>query len=147
MAHSIEGRVPFLDHRFAELAASLSVRAKIHNGWSKFVLRKAMTGLLPADVQWRPGKMGYPTPYRPWLSGPLFKETRARILEGAFARAGYLNRPEMERRLAEQREGTAAHTALIWKCLCLATWYDQRDSLADQKAAVRANCDSAESPL
>ncbi len=139
MAFSIEGRVPFLDHRFAALAGSLDAKAKIRNGWSKVILREAMTGLLPADVQWRRGKMGFPTPYQIWLSGPLFKETQTRILDSALIRAGYLDRDRVEKHLAEHRQGTRRHTGSIWKWLCLSMWYDGKTNLTDISYSARSS--------
>lgn len=60
MAHSIEARVPFLDHKFAELAMSIPLQKKIGNGMQKRVLREAMVGRLPQEIIYRPktGKKG-----------------------------------------------------------------------------------------
>jgi len=129
MAFSIEGRVPFLDHRFVEVVGSLGVKARIRDGWSKIILREAMNEVMPADVQWRRDKMGFPTPYQSWLSGPLFKETQSRILDSALASEGYLDRDRMERHLADYRQGTGPDTGAIWKWLCLSMWYDERANL------------------
>jgi asparagine synthase (glutamine-hydrolysing) len=67
MAHSIESRVPFLDHRLVELAFALPDSAKVHRGWSKYALRRALDGLLPDAVVWRRDKKGFPTPVGNWL--------------------------------------------------------------------------------
>src|SRR5712691_6955590 len=67
MAFSIESRVPFLDHRLVELAFALPDEVKRHAGWSKYGLRKALDGLLPASVVWRRDKKGFPTPVGDWL--------------------------------------------------------------------------------
>jgi asparagine synthase (glutamine-hydrolysing) len=67
MGHSIESRVPFLDHRLVELAFALPDGAKQHGGWSKYAMRRALEGLLPASVVWRRDKKGFPTPVGNWL--------------------------------------------------------------------------------
>ncbi len=67
MAFSIESRVPFLDHRLVELAFALPDSAKLHAGWSKYALRRALDGLLPHNVVWRRDKKGFPTPVGNWL--------------------------------------------------------------------------------
>jgi asparagine synthase (glutamine-hydrolysing) len=67
MAFSIESRVPFLDHRLVELAFALPDTAKLHAGWSKYVLRRALDGVLPPGTVWRRDKKGFPTPLGAWL--------------------------------------------------------------------------------
>ena len=68
MRHSIETRLPFLDYRLMEFSFSLPIEAKIQNGWSKHVLRKAMSGVLPQDIAWRRDKLGFESPMRSWMA-------------------------------------------------------------------------------
>jgi asparagine synthase (glutamine-hydrolysing) len=68
MRHSVETRLPFLDYRVVELAVSLPAQHKIHDGWTKYALRKAMDGQLPAEIVWRKDKMGFEAPERTWLA-------------------------------------------------------------------------------
>jgi asparagine synthase (glutamine-hydrolysing) len=63
MGVPFEGRCPFLDYRMVELATTLPVTYLIRHGWHKWILRKAMEDLLPAEVVWRRTKMGFPFPY------------------------------------------------------------------------------------
>ncbi len=137
MAFSIEGRVPFLDHRFAERAFSLGVKAKIRDGWSKVILRDAMDSLLPHAIQWRRDKVGFPTPYDRWFEGPLFKEAESRIMESGICREGYLDRSQVERLLREHQQGKRKLSTWIWKWLCLAQWYEGRDHLTDRTYAAQ----------
>src|SRR4029079_445907 len=69
--HSLEARVPFLDHRFAELLFSLDARRLIERGRTQAVLRDAPAGLLPEKVRDRRDKLGFVTPEGAWLRGPL----------------------------------------------------------------------------
>ncbi len=68
MRHSIETRLPFLDYRLVELGVSLPGAYKINDGWTKFVLRKAVSNILPSDVVWRKNKLGFEAPERTWLA-------------------------------------------------------------------------------
>jgi asparagine synthase (glutamine-hydrolysing) len=71
MAFSLEARVPLLDHRVVELGLSLPDRLKVRHGWSKFVVREAMAGIVPDRVRWRTSKLGFAAPDRPWLADAL----------------------------------------------------------------------------
>lgn len=66
MAYSIETRNPFLDHRLVNFAFSLPITMKIKNGWTKYVLRKALKEL-PQEIAWRRDKQGFLTPEEKWI--------------------------------------------------------------------------------
>ncbi len=70
MAHSIEVRPPFLDHRIVEFAARLPARLKINGRSTKHVLRKLVSTKLPSEIL-RRGKEGLDIPAHEWLRGPL----------------------------------------------------------------------------
>lgn len=71
MAYSIEARLPFLDYRLVELCISLAPSLKIQDGWTKWVLRKAMSDVLPHDIAWRRNKIGFAAPDDLWLARHL----------------------------------------------------------------------------
>jgi asparagine synthase (glutamine-hydrolysing) len=71
MAHSVEARLPFLDYRLVEFLASLGDEKKIVDGETKWILRQAMKGIVPAPILERQDKMGFATPEDKWLRGPL----------------------------------------------------------------------------
>jgi asparagine synthase (glutamine-hydrolysing) len=70
MAHGLESRVPFLDHRIVELAATIPADVKFENGNMKHVLRSAMRSKLPPRIVNRQDKMGFPVPLHDWISNP-----------------------------------------------------------------------------
>ena len=70
MAHGLESRVPFLDHRIVELAATIPADIKFENGNMKHVLRTAMRSKLPERIFNRQDKMGFPVPLHEWLTSP-----------------------------------------------------------------------------
>ena len=74
MAHGREVRLPFLSHPLTEFIFSLPPWFKIHNGWSKFILRESMKEILPEKITWRKDKIGYQTPQERWLVKDKFQE-------------------------------------------------------------------------
>ena len=71
MAFSIEVRLPFLYHDLVEFVFSLPSEYKIHEGWSKFILRKSSESVLPKEITWRVDKMGYQAPQEDWRKKSL----------------------------------------------------------------------------
>ena len=67
MRHGIETRLPFLDFRIVEAGVSMPVDLKIRSGWSKYVLRRATSNLLPENIVWRRVKIGFEAPMKMWL--------------------------------------------------------------------------------
>lgn len=68
MKFSIETRVPFVDYNVVELAYSLPFNFKMHNGWSKYILRKAAKDKLPKEILWRRNKFGFEAPNKKWMA-------------------------------------------------------------------------------
>jgi asparagine synthase (glutamine-hydrolysing) len=123
MACSIESRVPFLDHDFVEFAMSIPDNLKIHGGTQKYVLKKAVEGLVPSGIIHRK-KMGFPTPVHQW-----FKEPRAEPLLAALrARDGllaaYVDASELDRLIERHRAGLVDATDRLWRLLNLQIWGD-----------------------
>lgn len=77
MAHGREVRLPFLNHELVEFIFSLPAQYKIHQGWSKWLLRKSMEPLLPQSIVWRKEKVGFETPQQQWMQE---KKVQERIL-------------------------------------------------------------------
>jgi asparagine synthase (glutamine-hydrolysing) len=97
MAFAIEVRLPFLFHELAEFSINLPAHYKIRDGWSKYILRKAMEPLLPPAIAWRPDKIGFESPQDEWLDHPRFKER----VEGAVAllqKENWIGTPVREKR-------------------------------------------------
>ena len=71
MAHSIEARVPLVDHRYVEAALALEPTKKIKNGFTKYAFRKIGNKLLPETIVWRRNKFGFEAPEALWLNRHL----------------------------------------------------------------------------
>jgi asparagine synthase (glutamine-hydrolysing) len=120
MAASIESRVPFLDHPLAEFAASLPDRLKLHGWTTKYVLREAMRGTLPAAILERP-KMGFPVPIGRWLRGP-YRWLVDECVLGERAAARDLFEPAAVRRLVAAHMSGENHSERLWSLINLELW-------------------------
>ncbi len=74
MAHSVEVRLPFLFHELVEFIFALPDHLLIHNGWTKYVLRKAMENQLPEIITWRKDKIGYEPPQEDWMKNKEYAD-------------------------------------------------------------------------
>jgi asparagine synthase (glutamine-hydrolysing) len=74
MAHSREIRLPFLSHELVEFIFSLPAQYKIHNGFPKWLMRKAMSTHLPDEIVWRTDKVGYEPPQKKWMGHNRLQE-------------------------------------------------------------------------
>ncbi|HET7563091.1 MAG TPA: XrtA/PEP-CTERM system amidotransferase [Rhodanobacteraceae bacterium] len=132
MAHSLEVRVPLLDHRLVEWASSLPPRLKLRNGTGKYVLKKMLEPDLPHAVLYRP-KMGFRVPLAAWLRGPLANRTREALRGGAIAESGYFEASVLDRLVRQHASGQSDHSATLWKLLMLDAFLQhmQRTTAAD----------------
>jgi asparagine synthase (glutamine-hydrolysing) len=121
MAVSLEVRAPYLDPRVAEFAASLPSRYKLHGYTSKYILKRAAKGLVPAFVG-RRGKKGFGVPFAKWLKGELRPLARDLLSPERLRRGGLFN-PEYVARLQDEHErGSANHRKLLWTLLTFELW-------------------------
>ncbi len=75
MAHGRELRLPFLNHELVEFIFTLPANYKIQNGYTKWLLRRAMNEKLPADIIWRTDKVGYEPPQKKWMKQKAMQES------------------------------------------------------------------------
>ncbi len=121
MAHSLEVRPPFLDHRIAEFAASLPQRLKIRGNTLKFVLRELMKDKLPPAVVKRK-KEGFDIPIHDWLRGALKPLLLDTLTDEAVKRSG-LFRPAKVRDLISAHLSRRANVGYhLWGLLILFLW-------------------------
>jgi asparagine synthase (glutamine-hydrolysing) len=122
MANSLEVRSPFLDHEVVEFAASLPLHLKLRGWTQKYLLRRAMRGLLPEAVIRRP-KMGFGVPIDHWFRHELREMAYDVLLDARARQRGYF-RPDVVRRyLDEHVEGRAHHHPRLWSLLMLEQWH------------------------
>lgn len=122
MAHSIEARVPFVDHRVIELSLALGNDHKIVGGETKRVLRRAMTGILPEFVRKRRDKLGFATPEQEWFRGPL-KDLAREGIEATLKRFPSLLNADGTRALAaDMFDGKRPVDFTLWRIINLGLW-------------------------
>jgi len=121
MAFSIESRVPFLDYRLVEFVFSIPTIYKINKGWTKYILRKSMKGILPEKIRCRKDKMGFVTPQDTWLK-EIEGDVR-KILNNSFSKRGYLNPNQIPLILEDYYKGNNSLGKLVWKMFCLELWF------------------------
>jgi asparagine synthase (glutamine-hydrolysing) len=114
---AIEARLPYLDHRFVEMALGLPVQLKMHDGWTKWLLRKAMEGILPEAIGWRRNKIGFAAPDRLWLDRHL-PRMRDKVLASGLV-AAHADMKTLARRF------NGLSLLMRWRLYCLALWADQ----------------------
>lgn len=118
MAHSLEVRVPLLDHPLVEWASSLVPELKLRGRQGKYVLKQALAPDLPHEVLDR-RKMGFSVPLAAWFRGPLAPRIREALGHGAVAQCGYFERPVLDELVHEHIAGRRDHGTVLWSLLML----------------------------
>jgi asparagine synthase (glutamine-hydrolysing) len=124
MAVSLETRAPFLDPRVGQFAASIPLDFKLRGNKGKYILKKAMEGLLPHEILHRQ-KKGFGIPIADWLKGrlnPLMHEMldAKRLREQGLFEAEYVSQL-----ITEHEQGVASHHKQLWTLLVFQLWYDR----------------------
>jgi len=121
MAASIESRVPFLDNPLVEFTARIPAAHQMKGMAGKFILKEAVEDLLPHDIIYRK-KMGFPTPWAYWLSGPQLQQIETLLTEPRSSARGLFRADAISRIFAEHRAGHRDHGNRIWRLLNLELW-------------------------
>ena len=123
MACSIESRVPFLDHPFVEFAARVPDTLKIRNGVTKYILKEAVSKLLPSSIVHRK-KMGFPTPITKWLSGSMLETVAGTLRDPDGLLSGYVDATALDSLIDRHRKSQEDATDRIWRLLNFQLWGD-----------------------
>ena len=121
MATSLETRAPFLDVDVMELAFSMPGHLKIRSGERKYVLKRAMKGLLPESVLTR-GKEGFSIPMKSWLRREWAPMMQDLLGPDRVGRRGWLEPAQVTRRVREHLAGTQNHAHLLFSLMVLERW-------------------------
>ena len=123
MSCSIESRVPFLDHKFVEFAASVPPHMKLRGKDGKYIIKKAVEDLIPRNIIYRK-KMGFPTPITAWLMQEESRAVRDYLRDPDGVLAGYINMTYLSDLLDKHDRGQHDATDRIWRLLNLQVWGD-----------------------
>jgi asparagine synthase (glutamine-hydrolysing) len=120
MAHSLEARVPLLDHPFVEFAATIPADWKLHRGKTKQIFLKALRGRLPNEILDRT-KKGFGVPLNRWFRGPLRPLVKELLLSETFRRRGIFDIAYV-RRLIERQEHGRPLDLHLWTLMSFELW-------------------------
>jgi asparagine synthase (glutamine-hydrolysing) len=121
MAHSLESRVPLLDHRLVELVATMPARHKFEGGQLKYLIKRAAGDTIPASVLGRKDKMGFPVPLQQWLRGNSREFVLDTVLSQSARQRGIFDAAAVEAHLDVE----APFSRQIWGILNLELWYER----------------------
>ncbi len=124
MAHSLEVRVPLLDHKFVEWAFNAAPETTLQGHEGKYCFKKAMEPYLPKDVLYRK-KMGFAVPLIQWFRGPLQQKLRDSLLSGEMMKSGLFNRKTIETLIDQHTTGRRDHSAALWTLLMFAAFMEK----------------------
>lgn len=123
MSTSVEGRVPFLDHGLVDFTMDIPQAWKVKGGEPKYLLKKALTGILPDDILYRP-KMGFGAPMAEWLRGEFGKQAENTVLNSPLINDGPFNRDHITKLFKGHREGRLEGALHLWLLFNLTAWHD-----------------------
>ena len=117
MAHGVEVRLPFLSYELVQFIFSLPASFKIHDGWTKWLLRKMMDKKLPDEIVWRKDKVGYEPPQLQWMQNEVLQdymhEAKRKLVNNGILKATALNKKIMPK-------GAHESNNFDWRYLCAA---------------------------
>lgn len=125
MGVSLEGRVPFLDHRVVEFAWRIPQSMKLHDGQGKWILRQILYRHVPKQLVERP-KMGFAVPIDAWLRGPLRDWAEALLDEGRLRCEQYFNPELVHAKWAEHLSGKRNWQYHLWSVLMFQAWLEEQ---------------------
>ena len=122
MAHSIEGRVPFLDHDLVEFANNLPDMLKLKNNAGKYILRETFKNILPAKILYRK-KKGFGVPLKYYFRNEL-KKYAYDIIFG-FNKFYYYDKKLLKKSWDLHQSGKSDYSALFWNIIIFNKWFDR----------------------
>jgi asparagine synthase (glutamine-hydrolysing) len=120
MAHSIEARVPLLDHKLVEFAATIPPELRLRRGTTKYIFKRAMRGILPDEIIDRP-KHGFGIPLGRWFRGQLGAFVRELLLSETSRRRGIFN-PAYIEQLVQRHENGRELDLHLWTLISFELW-------------------------
>jgi len=123
MSTSVEGRAPYLDHNLVEFALGIPSKLKIKNGRTKYILKKAVEGIIPENIIYRK-KQGFSAPVKEWFSDELGIFMTDSILNSKIRTREFFNYEYIEDMLRQQRQGESYFSTHLWVLFNICRWYD-----------------------
>lgn len=121
MAHALEVRVPLLDHQFIEYAATIPHDLKLRGGEGKYILKKAVRGIVPDAILDRP-KQGFSIPLAEWLRNDLKTVFEENVLADNSFSAGIFQQAYIRSAWSQHQRGIRDYAYHLWALLMLECW-------------------------
>ena len=123
MAFSLETRLPYLDNRLVDMVFALPLNYRIHRGWSKWILRRSMSNVLPREICWRRSKLGFPTPESRWLGQGADYIRSLLCVKNNSQLEAYIQ-PQLLAQLRNLPDHELAATPGLWRLINLIMWFE-----------------------
>jgi asparagine synthase (glutamine-hydrolysing) len=124
MAASVEARVPYLDHKLVEFAMSIPSTLKYHKGETKYILKRALTGVISNRVL-RREKKGFGVPLEEWMRGPFGRFVEEKIMNSSLRQRDLLDYEFVNHLIREHQAGRQNYSFFLWTLLNLSLWYER----------------------
>jgi len=124
MANSLEARVPLLDHELIELVAMIPSRLKLNGRESKYILKRAMKGIVPDEILYRE-KKGFGVPINEWINGNLRDRISDDLCSKLSVERGYFDQRYVKTLMKEHSSGRRDHSNSLWVLWMLELWFRQ----------------------
>ena len=124
MATSLEARVPFLDYRFVEFAATIPDYQRLKGKVSKYALKRSMSGILPDSIIHR-GKEGFSIPIKNWMKAELKPMMLDALSEQRIKESGFFDYSSVQSLIQQHLNGTENHSHRLWALMVFQIWYEQ----------------------
>ena len=116
MAHSLEVRVPILDHKFVEWISGVKPEFKVKDNEGKYIFKKALEPMVPEEILYRP-KMGFSVPLAEWFRGPLKDRLRDALLGNVLKDTGIFDMEYIKWLVDQHQSGLRDFSTLLWSLL------------------------------
>jgi len=126
MGHSVESRVPFLDHRLVDFVFSLPSQYKIKPPWTKLIHRQAMKDLIPPKIYHRKDKGIFSSPfYEVWMKGEMRGFLQDILASASFRQRGIWNLPKISHQWQRYLSGEMQSAEMLYNVFALELWFRQ----------------------
>jgi len=126
MMNSVENRMPFMDHRIVSYVHSLPYSSKFGGGYTKKLMRDAMSPYMPENITWRKSKIGFNSPIIDWIQGDLKEWFLDTVHEQSFLESELVDNPRQLQleiiKIANKTNNMFAHGEIAWKMLTPHIW-------------------------
>ncbi len=122
MANSLEARVPLLDHELIELVAQMPSNLKMKGVETKYILKKAMEGIVPDEILYRE-KQGFGVPIGDWINDQLRDRINDDLAERRTVQRGYFDSSYVKTLLTEHAAGRRDNSNALWMLWMLELWF------------------------